>query len=100
VEANGCHSVLATSEKKCPNAKLAIHTSNEPLPHYKKKEKKDSTLNIDLLCKMESLNLLARKTRLKGFDIVDFCFCVPPHRFFIFSKNAEPWMECDGLGNK
>jgi len=83
-------------EKKCPNAEPAIHTSNEPLSHYKEKEKRDSTLNIDLSCKKESLSLLVRKTRLKGYDIVDFCYSVPPCGLFILPKFAKPWIEFGG----
>jgi len=59
-------------EKNCPNVKPTIQTSNEPLLHYKKKEKEDSILNIDLSCKKASFILLAHKIRLKRYDIVDF----------------------------
>jgi len=52
-------------KKNCSNAKPPIQTSNEPILDYKKKEKKDSTLNIVLSCKKGELEIISMQNKVE-----------------------------------
>jgi len=89
-------------EKKCLNAKPAIHTSYEPSPQYKKKERKERFyIKYRSFVQKSELGFISTQNKVeKVMTLLTFSIVCHLAGSSYFPKNTEPWMEYDGPGKK